>query len=149
MGTYGYLGNKSDTTNRMEELNADKGIALKPRDIFLIDRGFRVSLKSIREKGFVAKTLCFSDTPSSSLTMEQANASRMVTKSRYIVEYVNGWIKNFFQFFNSTIRNTILLTIFDDFRIACVIYNCIFIPITNKTSDLIINRMQQKVSPTF
>ncbi|XP_011339965.1 uncharacterized protein LOC105280839 [Ooceraea biroi] len=85
----------------IEELNVGKGTALKPGDIFLVDRGFRDSLKSIQEKGFVAKMPCFSDTPSSSLTTEQANTSRMVTKSRYIVEYVNGWIKNFFQFFNS------------------------------------------------
>lgn len=141
-----YPGNKSDATIMIEELNAGKATALKPGDIFLVDRGFRDSLKSIEEKGFVAKIPCFSDIPFSLLTMEQANASRMVTNSRYIVEYVNGRIKNFFQLFNSTVRNTILLTIFDDFRIACAIYNCIFTAITNKTSDLIINRMLQKVS---
>ena len=141
-----YPGNKSDATIMIEGLNAGKVTALKPGDIFLLDRRFRDSLKFIEEKDFVAKMPCFSNTPKSSLTTEQANTSRMVTKSRYIVEYINNRIKNSFQLFNSTVRNTILSSIFDDFRIACAIYNCIFTTITNTTSDLIINRMLQKVS---
>lgn len=108
----------------------------------LVDRGFRDSVDKAVAKGFVIKIPSFSDTPTSQLTTKQANNSRLITKNRYVVEQVNGVVKNFFSYFGKVIRNTTLSTLFQDFRIACALLNIIFKPAEESQIDEdVANRM--------
>lgn len=84
----------------------------------------------------------FSESPSELLTTQQANKSRLITKSRYIVEVINGRIKQQFQYFNKTVQNTTVPSLFDDFKVACALYNFTFTHVClPKHHDLIIERM--------
>jgi len=70
----------------------------------------------------------FGDRPSTSLTTQPANSSRLVTKVRYIVEVINGRINKRFKYFDKTIRNNTVHTLFLDFPIVCALLNFLFKP---------------------
>ena len=127
-------------------LNKYKWNEFEVGDIFLVDRGFRDSLQAIEKKGFVAKMPYFADKPSAQLSTMQANASRLVTKSRYVVELVNGIIKQLFKYVHMTIHSSTVSDVFEDFKIACAIYNCIFTPISSKTSKAVTDKMLRNVN---
>lgn len=71
----------------------------------------------------------FANNPKASLITEQANQSWLITKTQYIVEVINGCIKQKFQYFNKTIQDITALMLFDDFRVACALYSFAFIPV--------------------
>lgn len=110
-------------------------------DVLIVDRGFRDSIDKIEEKDFIAKMPSFGDNPNRPLTTEQANSSRFTTKSRFIVEVINGRIKSYFQYFNKIIQNSTVATLFADFKIACALYNATFEPFPDRTTDEMITRM--------
>jgi len=84
----------------------------------------------------------FADIPSVALTTAQANRSRFVTKNRFIVELINGRIKEKFKYFGQTIQNSTIDSLFEDFRIACGLLNLTFEPLkTSNHDNLIVNRM--------
>lgn len=137
-----FPGNKNDASILIDLLNNTDWNSFQPGDVIIVDRGFRDCIPNISSKGFVAKMPSFADKPSLPLTTQQANSSRLITKVRYIVEVVNGRIKKIFKYFDRTIQNTTLDTLFNDFKIACALLNLTFKPVV--TSDLdkrIIDRM--------
>ena len=71
-------------------------------------------------------------------TAEEANESRLVTKTRWIVEARNGHVKLKFKFFRDTIPMQHVRHIGDFFRIACAIINAYSPPIImqNANSEL-------------
>ena len=58
------------------------------------------------------------------LTTLQANKTRFFTKIRWIIEDINGTIKQHFRVFDGTIQNSMLIHIMDDWKIACAFINC-------------------------
>lgn len=62
-------------------------------------------------------------------TCEEANNSRKVTLSRWVVEAVNGRLKNVFPFLKHTVEGTYTPKILRFTRIACAILNAYFPPI--------------------
>lgn len=144
-GVFGpYPGSKNDASILNELLTKNMWDSFEPGDIFLVDRGFRDSINKIIEKGFVAKMPEFADKPSAALTTDQANRSRLVTKNRFIVEVINGRIKEKFKYFGSIIQNSTIPTLFDDFKIACALLNLTFKPLVVSDHDnLIVERMIQ------
>gem|GEM_PF-2279954 len=137
-----YPGNKNDATILNELLEMNVWRSFKTRDVFVVDRGFRDCMNNIVEKGFIGKMPAFADTPNMPLTTEQANESRLVTKIRYIVEVINGRIKQQYKYFDKTIQNSTVPTLFKDFRIACALLNATYKPVQQSQLDrTIINRM--------
>lgn len=66
---------------------------------------------------------------------EEANESRLVTKTRWVVESINDLIKRWC-FFNQVVPNSNIPTLKDDFRIVCAIINCYRPPrVENKEND--------------
>ena len=59
------------------------------------------------------------------MTSIEANETRLVTKCRYVVEVVNGILKQQFQALKET-RNKMLSHIIFDFKIAAALINCFF-----------------------
>lgn len=90
-----YPESMNDASILNELLRKDTWNAFEAGDVFLVDRSFRNSIAKISEKGFIAKMPEFADSPTALLTTEQANRSRFVTKSCYIVEVINRRLKNF------------------------------------------------------
>lgn len=136
-----YKGAENDPSIMNNLLDKDLWSAFEDGDVFIVNRGFRDSIDKIRNRDFIQKMPAFSEGPNELLTTKQANKSRLITKSRYIVEVRNGRIKQQFQYFNKTIQNTIVLSLFNDFKVACALYNFTFTPVLPKYHDLIIERM--------
>lgn len=130
-----YSGKKNDATILNDLLKKPIWNSFKPGDVFIVDRGFRDSVEEIEKKGFGVKIPAFAQLKQ--LTTEQANLSRLVTKNRYMVEVVNGRINRNNQYFANVIRNTTVSSAFDDFLIACAIYNFTFTPVEESAIDII------------
>lgn len=99
-----YPGNMNDATITKNLLGQNIWGAFQAGDILVVDRGFRDAMEDITNMGFIGKMPSFADTPSAQLTTEQANNSRIITKTRYIVEVVNGRIKKWFKYFDKTVH---------------------------------------------
>ncbi|CAF0986877.1 unnamed protein product [Brachionus calyciflorus] len=67
----------------------------------------------------------FIDTDKKQLTTEQANNSRLVTESRWVIEAVNGILKLSFKAL-SQVKNTMLNHIGFDYRITGALINRYF-----------------------
>lgn len=68
-------------------------------------------------------------------TTSEANQSRIVTMLRWVVEAVNGRVKNMFKFFSGTIPITYLPKLGDWFKIACALCNAFCPNIFNEKDD--------------
>lgn len=92
-------------------------------DVFILDRGFRDVMNTLKEAGYEAYMPLTKNAGERQLSTFQANESRKVTLCRWVVETINGRIKNQFrqlrtQYFNVASRNMV-----HDFRIACALIN--------------------------
>ena len=141
---------------------------LVKNDVIVLDRGFRDVLHTLKSvHGVIPKipACMFSSlflflimsfhlilqglaNKSVQLTRLQANETRLVTKIRWVIEDVNGVLKQSFRAFDGTIQNKMLTHIMNDLRIACSLVNCFF---TRKISDeedgvQIAYEMKEKVS---
>ena len=63
---------------------------LKPNDCFIVDRGFRDCVDFVNSLGYCIKMPC--TRKADMLTTNEANASRIVTKVRWVVESIHGII---------------------------------------------------------
>lgn len=92
-------------------------------DVFILDRGFRDSVASLQECGYEAHVPPNKDRHESQLTTEQANKARLITICRWVVETMNGKIKQCFKLLRQTYINRALPHMFVDFRIAASLLN--------------------------
>lgn len=119
-----YRANESDGTilNDLLDINQHFQDFFKQDDIFICDRGFRNSRDAVmrRDIRFVSPSLVVGQ---SQHTTEQANASRKVTKIRYVIEVINGHLKNRFKGFYNTITNKLAPENFKELRIIAALYN--------------------------
>lgn len=101
---------------------------IEPGDVFIFDRGFRDCLNELREMAYVVKTPEFTKTnhPTQQLTTDQANRSRLVTKTRFVVETRNGHIKKIFPVFDQRWSTLCIHTLGEDLRIAAALINKYF-----------------------
>lgn len=124
---------------------------LQENDTFLLDRGFRDSLSTLRRLKLTGLMPSFISPGSTQLTWKEANYSRRVTRCRYAIEKVNGYMKTRFKLYNSTQYNTTLPHLDTDFRNAAAIYNAFYYKAYNneKTHEdeilaqLLIERLNQ------
>lgn len=94
---------------------------LEPKDILVVDRGFRDSLKTLEEYALIPKMPSFLKEGSQHDTLT-ANSSRLVTKVRWVVESVNALLKQF-KMLSQVIPNTQIPYIGDYVRIVSAICN--------------------------
>jgi hypothetical protein len=94
----------------------------KKGDIFVVDRGFRDSLREFERYGFRYEMPAYLARGQKQLTCQEANRSRKVTKVRYAVEVAIGRLKQF-KYLDKIIQNSTLPHIFEDFRIVAAILN--------------------------
>lgn len=94
----------------------------KENDVFIVDRGFRDAVDFLEEAGFQVKMPCYLPKGSKQHSTEEANMSRLITKVRWVVESVNGRIKQL-RMLNKVIPNTLIPSIGDFVRIICALCN--------------------------
>lgn len=92
-------------------------------DIFILDRGYRDAQPLLRELGIEYKMPAFLGPQQKQLFTEEANESRLVTKTRWIIETRNGHIKSMFKFFDHTIIMSHLHHLGEFYNIAGAIIN--------------------------
>ncbi|KAI5644433.1 hypothetical protein NE865_03540 [Phthorimaea operculella] len=100
-------------------------------DIFILDRGFRDALPDLESFGYLAYMPETKDRHADQLTTEQANRTRLVTISRWVVEVVNGRFKRDFKLFRQDYFNRALSHMFKDFQIAAALLNAFHVPISD------------------
>jgi len=101
---------------------------LEEGDIFLVDRGYRDAIQLLQQIGIRVKMPGFAihnrgRARGSQGDTEEVNESRLVTKSRWIVESRNGHIKSMFKFFSDMVHAPHVRNIGDFFRIGCALIN--------------------------
>lgn len=110
------------------ENNSDIPNVMQPGDIFVFDRGFRDCEDNVKNLGyeFRAPEFVQRNHPTQQLTTEQANRSRLVTKTRYVVEARNGHLKTIFPVFARQWSTVLLAHLGEDLRIAAAVINKYF-----------------------
>lgn len=89
----------------------------------IVDRGYRDATEMLARLGITWHMPALLPRGQSQLTTEEANNSRIVTKTRWIVEARNGHIKSIFKFLDQTIQIIHLPNLGDFYRIAGAIIN--------------------------
>jgi len=98
-------------------------------DNILLDRGFRDCIADIEDREYNVYMPSLLNTTSKQFTTADGNNSPKVTMIRWLVEAVNGRIKNKFKFFEATIPITYLLILGTLLKIACSLSNAFFPPL--------------------
>lgn len=112
-----------------------------------MDRGFRDAVDFLEEAGFHVKVPCYLPKGAKQHSTEEANMSRLITKVRWVVESVNGRIKQW-RMRNKVIPNILIPRMGVFVRIICALCNCFrstFSPTENSdTLDQLTLTMLQK-----
>lgn len=122
-GSFKATENDATILNRIMNSPDSPRNFLRENDTFLLDRGFRDSLRTLRQAQINGMMPSFISSGNTQLTWKEANQSRRVTRCRYAIEKVNGYMKTRFKLFNNTQYNTTLPHLDTDFRNAAAIYN--------------------------
>ena len=121
-GPYPATWNDAKILIDLLEDESDLRALLNEGDYWILDRGFRDSIDTL-ETTYKFRTMmpCFLEASQKQFTTEQANQSRLVTKSRWVVEAVFGVIKKSYRALDGKLENKSLLHTKKDFRIAGIL----------------------------
>jgi len=105
-GPYFSDARNNDAAMLLKEYNDDveeMRAWFKEGDIVLVDRGYRDATDFLVGLGISYQMPAFLQRNERQLSTEDANRSRLVTKSRWIVESRNGHLKSIFKFFDKVV----------------------------------------------
>lgn len=131
-----YRNNDSAITKHIFERNLDNiKTWLKDDDILVVDRGFRDCREFLHELGLKTEMPHFLPKGRKQHTTLESNSSRFVTKLRWVIESVNGRIKQW-RALEQVVPNSQIPWIGDNVRIVCAMCNR-YRPslVTNTTED--------------
>ncbi|KAJ8721074.1 hypothetical protein PYW08_006539 [Mythimna loreyi] len=103
-------------------------------DVLILDRGFRDCIEDVETCGYSAYMPLSKDDNEYQLTTQQANDSRKVTMCRWVVETINGRLKNQFRQLRSQYFNVAASHLFDEIRIAAALLNAFGVPLKDHRS---------------
>jgi len=107
---------------------------IKEEDVMVVDRGFRDSIDMLTEMGIHTEMPRFLPRGQKQFTTEEANSSRLVTKIRWIVESVNGRIKQW-KFLQNVVPNTQIPFIGEYVQLICALCNKYLTPLNGGDSE--------------
>ncbi|CAG2184344.1 IQSEC [Mytilus edulis] len=125
LGPYFANGKNNDAaiTKHMISVNAEgMNEWLETSDVCVVDRGFRDVVDFLKEQGYNVEMPVYLKKGSKQHPVEEANASRLVTKVRWVVESVNARVKQW-RFFDKVVSNHFIPIIGDLLRIVCAVCN--------------------------
>ncbi len=123
-GLFPTTSNDATIITQVLKSNKDLRHLIKPNDHIVLDRGFRDAITTL-ETDYKMTTHMPVCVPSNQkqLTTEQANISRFATKTRWIIETINGRIKTFYRANDKVHPNVTMSHTIDDLRITAAILN--------------------------
>ncbi|KAL1488844.1 hypothetical protein ABEB36_014639 [Hypothenemus hampei] len=92
-------------------------------DIIIVDRGYRDAIPLFEELGIKWKMPALLNRNERQLSTEDANESRLVTNSRWVVEARNGHLRSIFKIFQHSVQIQQIPYIGDLYRIAGAVIN--------------------------
>ncbi len=103
-------------------LNEPEGISrlLEKHDIFIVDCGFRYVKSMLEERGFV---VLMPKGKRVKLPTLEVNASRFVTKCRWVVESIHGIVSKKFKLLHNQFDNKMLRNAASYCKMACFLQN--------------------------
>lgn len=90
LGPFTANDNDASITTKLLNFNGPEIDIFRPKDVFIVDRGFRDCVVNLMNRGFIVQMPACSH--KAQLTTKESNETRLVTKVRYDVERVNGVI---------------------------------------------------------
>lgn len=122
-GPYGAGENDASIMGKI--LRDESGIfdSLGFADVMVVDRGFRDVTQDLKDRGFIVKIPLFLHPSKKQFTVEEANESRLVTKTRFIVETRNGHMKKMWKYFDGNNSTRICPHLMTDFKIGASMIN--------------------------
>lgn len=97
---------------------------LRAGDVVVVDRGFRDVCVALRRRGFIVKTAKGTNkTATNKLSRNQTNESRLVTKTRFVIEVRNSHIKNIWKGLSGTKIYQSIPYLKMDFQVAAALVN--------------------------
>lgn len=128
-GVYGpYSATENDAKILHNILVDDQEIfmSLELNDVMIVDRGFRDVVPELRDRGFIVKIPNFLKKNVNQFTDMEANESRLVTKTRFVVEARNGHMKSIWKYFSGVKITQSMPHLMDDFKIGAALINAYF-----------------------
>lgn len=126
LGPYFSDARNNDAAILREDFERDAGIIanwFQEGDIVLVDRGYRDAIPLLAHLGIDHRMPALLPPGQRQLTTEEANETRKVTKSRWIVEARNGHLRSIFKFLSQTILLQHAKKLNSYYRIAGAIIN--------------------------
>lgn len=118
---------------------------LQNNDTMILDRGFRDCIQFLKEKGLNVEmpALIQRSQIKGQLSTADANQSRLVTATRWVVEARNGHLKTVWKIFDRVWSSYALKHLEDDVKICAALLNVYFKPLKSNQGieNEIINRM--------
>lgn len=130
-----FEGRKNDATILDEIMKARENIFqnLRAGDVVVVDRGFRNICAALRNRGFLVKSP--KGTKKNKLLRNDANESRLTTKTRYVVEVRNSHIKNKWKSLNGARCYQSIPRIKMDFQVGSALVNAFCRKIESDKND--------------
>lgn len=125
-GPYFSDARNNDAAILREDFERDAGTLtnwFQEGDIVLVDRGYRDAIPLLQNLGIDHKMPALLPAGQRQLSTEEANESRLVTKSRWIVEARNGHLRSMFKFLSQTISVQHAKKLNSYYRIAGALIN--------------------------
>lgn len=146
VGAYGpYEAKKNDATI-LKEIMAQPGNVfqyLREGDVIVVDRGFRDCVQDLKSRKFVVQIPKLVKHSNAQLSKKEANESRLVTKTRYVVEARNSHIKNQWKHLDGVKIYQSIPYLKKDFQIGSALVNAFSSKIQSDKNDWekIVDRM--------
>ena len=117
-GLYPATWNDARILKHILETDSDLVKLFKKEDILILDRGFRDEIQIFKDK-YKINTMMPNLLPinQKQLTTEEPNSSRLCKKIRWVIESINGLLKECFRALDSRVENKALKNFLTDFRI--------------------------------
>lgn len=124
-GPYFSDSQNNDAATLRNEFNNDEDINdwFGEGDIIIIDRGYRDVIPLLEESGLICRMPPLLEAGEHQLSTEDANESRVITKTRWIVEARNGHLKSKFKLLNNIQQIHVIPNVGDFYRISGAIIN--------------------------
>ncbi|XP_069109614.1 uncharacterized protein [Argopecten irradians] len=107
---------------------------LQEDDLLVVDRGFRDSLDFLNDLGLKCKMPPFLNRGQKQHPTEEANSSRLITKIRWIVESVNGRLKQW-KYLQNIVPNSQIPAIGDYLRLVAALCNRYRTPLNTGSTE--------------
>src|SRR5207237_423767 len=121
---------------------------IQHEDLFILDRGFRDSIAHLEEIGVDSLMPNLLKPKQKQFAYDEGNSSRKVTMVRWLVEAVNGRLKNKFKFLDGVIPNSYIPNLMNYFRVACALCNafCAPLKVDSEENEQLIDLALQKTT---